>query len=414
MGAVRKSDTGASAIEYAGLIVLAAVLLGGLYATGVTTEVESACKSALCKILGGNCPQETSAKSAPNMPYPPGPTGRSSPTPSQPAWHYGDPVPPHDPISRPTCDGSNHAWTEGLHAHNDYQNGHPLTDALEHGATSVEADVFLDPRGKLVVGHDPHKPPRGALKDLYIDPLKKRAKENAPKGAKKDEGKIYPGRDKPFELTIEIKQKGDENTYKAVRDQIKHLPKNVHVVLTSGRPDVHKLMEPPLGPLPDNVTLDYDPVYKKDSEDADDQTPGCELPTELDPGTAGHRNLAYDARLAKKVTVLNGKWGKGQCGDTDGNGTISAIEQKNLDDYVARAHQLGYQTRFWGVPDSNVRVPDFPGKFVACPRFLRIKSCQNPTRGKAWQALHEAGTDILGTNHLGAGENFIRSCGKKF
>ncbi len=41
------------------------------------------------------------------------------------------------------------------HAHNDYLNHHPLTDALDNGFTSVEADVWLArPGGELVLCHE--------------------------------------------------------------------------------------------------------------------------------------------------------------------------------------------------------------------------------------------------------------------
>ena len=39
------------------------------------------------------------------------------------------------------------------HAHNDYEHDRPLFDALEHGFTSVEADVWLVD-GELLVAHD--------------------------------------------------------------------------------------------------------------------------------------------------------------------------------------------------------------------------------------------------------------------
>ena len=39
------------------------------------------------------------------------------------------------------------------HAHNDYEHDRPLLDALEHGFTSVEADVWLVD-GELRVAHD--------------------------------------------------------------------------------------------------------------------------------------------------------------------------------------------------------------------------------------------------------------------
>lgn len=51
--ALRRSgaDRGASVVEYAGLIALAVVILGGLYAVGIHTRVASGVGTALCKIL---------------------------------------------------------------------------------------------------------------------------------------------------------------------------------------------------------------------------------------------------------------------------------------------------------------------------------------------------------------------------
>lgn len=44
-------ERGAGAVEYAGLIVLAALILGALYATGITGKITPAVGTALCKIL---------------------------------------------------------------------------------------------------------------------------------------------------------------------------------------------------------------------------------------------------------------------------------------------------------------------------------------------------------------------------
>jgi glycerophosphoryl diester phosphodiesterase len=58
------------------------------------------------------------------------------------------------------------------HAHNDYEHARPLHDALEHGFTSIEADVHLV-RGQLLVAH--HKDSTNAsrtLESLYLAPLR--------------------------------------------------------------------------------------------------------------------------------------------------------------------------------------------------------------------------------------------------
>jgi hypothetical protein len=64
------------------------------------------------------------------------------------------------------------------HAHNDYLHDHPLFDALDHGFTSVEADVFMVD-GTLLVGHDRFalKPER-TLESLYLAPLRERVRKN--------------------------------------------------------------------------------------------------------------------------------------------------------------------------------------------------------------------------------------------
>ena len=57
------------------------------------------------------------------------------------------------------------------HAHNDYEHDRPLFDALEHGFTSVEADVWLVD-GELLVAHDREDVQPGVtLESLYLDPL---------------------------------------------------------------------------------------------------------------------------------------------------------------------------------------------------------------------------------------------------
>ena len=58
------------------------------------------------------------------------------------------------------------------HAHNDYVHARPLQEALEHGFTSIEADVHLV-RGQLLVAH--HKDSTNAsrtLEALYLAPLR--------------------------------------------------------------------------------------------------------------------------------------------------------------------------------------------------------------------------------------------------
>jgi hypothetical protein len=87
------------------------------------------------------------------------------------------------------------------HAHNDYEHDRPLSDALEHGFTSVEADVWLVD-GELLVAHDREDVEAGVtLESLYLDPLTDLVKGNG--------RSVYPGWDGEFQLLIDIKSEGE-------------------------------------------------------------------------------------------------------------------------------------------------------------------------------------------------------------
>lgn len=382
-------DRGASYLEYLALGVLAAVILAGLATIGIGDRVAAGCSAVVCRIVGGeHCPFAATAhagsvKSVEPPTAPPAPAGPSK------AAHPG----PRAPIPRPTCDpNSKDAWTEGLHAHNDYENQHPLDDALRHGATSVEADVWADQNGRLWVSHSdpaftcgrtPHAPchsalSRGTLRDLYITKLAARARANG--------GPIYAGRDKPFQLVIEQKQKQDPAAWKAIMREVKDLPPSVDVVISGGRPTNA------IGTQPPNVTFDTP------------AGPDCTIPPRLDPDSP-----QYDAAYAKNFTVINGQWnsafgGQG-CGDTNKDGKISPGEQRDLDRFVAKAHADGYKVRFWGGPDGETRI-NGEGGFADC----LIGYCSAGQRRDAWRAQRKAGVDLLSTDHLTMGEEYLRSC----
>src|SRR6188508_2120448 len=94
----------------------------------------------------------------------------------------------------------------GAHSHNDYLHNRPLLDALDHGFTSVEADIFLVD-GKLLVAHTAReiKPDR-TLEKLYLEPLRARVRSGG--------GSVYPGGG-PFHLLIDLKSPA-EPTYAAL------------------------------------------------------------------------------------------------------------------------------------------------------------------------------------------------------
>lgn len=86
------------------------------------------------------------------------------------------------------------------HAHNDYLHERPLLDALQHGFTSVEADVYLVD-GQLLVAHTRSElKPHRTLRRLYLDPLRERARQTG--------GRLWPN-GPTLTLLIDIKADGD-------------------------------------------------------------------------------------------------------------------------------------------------------------------------------------------------------------
>lgn len=95
------------------------------------------------------------------------------------------------------------------HAHNDYEHDRPLLDALDHGFTSVEADIWLV-FGELFVAHDAHEIRMGrTLESLYLNPLRERVRANG--------GSVFEGAEMPLTLLIDIKTE-DEATYRALHE----------------------------------------------------------------------------------------------------------------------------------------------------------------------------------------------------
>jgi hypothetical protein len=232
------------------------------------------------------------------------------------------------------------------HAHNDYLHERPLFDALDHGFTSVEADIFLVD-GKLLVAHAKKdlKVDR-TLQSLYLDPLRKRIRETG--------GSVYPG-GAPFDLLIDIKSSG-EATYavltkvlaeyadmiSAVRDG-KVEPSAVNVVVSGDRPRAMMAGEKVRYAGFDGRISDLN----------------SDLPAHLMP-------------LVSDNWALNFKWkGEGPLGDAD---------RKKLQDIVARAHTHGRRVRFWATPEKT----------------------------NLWRQLLDSGVDVVNTDDLAGLEKFLR------
>ncbi len=81
------------------------------------------------------------------------------------------------------------------HSHNDYEQKHPLFDALNAGLNSVEADIWFR-NGQILVSHVGLNF-RGTLEDLYLKPLQKMA----------DQKGFIQKNNQTFYLWLDIKDK---------------------------------------------------------------------------------------------------------------------------------------------------------------------------------------------------------------
>ncbi|MBI3839259.1 MAG: hypothetical protein HY288_15175 [Planctomycetia bacterium] len=233
------------------------------------------------------------------------------------------------------------------HAHNDYLHARPLVDALDHGFTSVEADIFLVD-GKLLIGHTKSDlDPRRTLESLYLDPLRARVREC--------QGSVYPGGGS-FQLLIDIKSAG-EATYSiltkvlagyadivsAVRDgQLEQ--KAVNVVISGNRPREMMAAE----------KVRYAGVDGR-LGDLDSDAPANFLP------------------LISDNWLLNFKW--------KGEGSMSDADRRKLQDAVTKAHARGRRIRFWATPENT----------------------------NFWRELRASGVDLINTDDLAGLEKFLRA-----
>jgi glycerophosphoryl diester phosphodiesterase len=237
------------------------------------------------------------------------------------------------------------------HAHNDYEHDRPLFDALEHGFTSVEADVWLVD-GELLVAHDAEDlDPARTLEGLYLAPLKKLVKGRG--------RAVYPGYDGTFQLLIDIKNTG-EATYAAIEKELG---------------DYEELFT-----RYENGTVKDGPVEAVISGDRPLET----------MRSATERFGFYDGRMsdlrsgmpASLMPLVSDNWTKVFV--WRGIGPMPETERRKLHEIVDHAHAQGYRVRFWATPDAD-----------------------GPAREAVWTELLAAGVDHINTDDLAALDAFL-------
>jgi hypothetical protein len=233
------------------------------------------------------------------------------------------------------------------HAHNDYLHERPLLDALSHGFTSVEADIFLVD-GDLLVAHEKAElKPERTLRGLYLDPLRDRVKRN--------QGSVHPNGG-PFHLLIDIKTAA-EPTY-AVLDKMLAEYDDIISVVRDGQAEPKAVQVVVSGNRPQKVMAQQS--LRRAGIDGRLSDLDSEVPPHLMPLVSDNWNVHFRWR---------------------GKGPISDADRAKLADAVKRAHAHGRRIRFWATPETV----------------------------DAWRELQAAGVDHINTDNLMGLEDFLRN-----
>jgi hypothetical protein len=231
------------------------------------------------------------------------------------------------------------------HAHNDYEHGRPLLDALDQGFCSIEADVWLV-GGKLLVAHDRDRvKSERTLEALYLDPLRDRVRRNGGRVYKNGPGVI---------LLVDVKSDG-EKTYAALREVLKHYDE----MLSAYRDGTF---------LTNAITV----VVSGNRA----------------PNTMGAESLRYafvDGRMAdldgagsrSLIPLISDNWN--QVFKWRWIGPMPDEERQKLKQIVEKTHAQGRILRFWATPD----------------------------RPEAWKILFDAGVDLINTDDLAGLRRFL-------
>jgi len=231
------------------------------------------------------------------------------------------------------------------HAHNDYLHERPLLDALEHGFTSVEADVFLV-QGKLLVAHDlTGLRPGRTLTALYLDPLRERTRERA--------GWVF---DKGRTLTLLIDIKTDaEPTYAALHRTLADYA-DILTTVNEGKVETKAVTVVISGNRPQETIADQTVRYA---------------------GIDGRLSDLDSKAAADLIPLISDNWRSHF--QWNGTGTLPENERDKLRSIVQQAHERGRRVRFWASPDS-----------VA-----------------VWMELRAAGVDLINTDDLAGLQRFL-------
>lgn len=217
-----------------------------------------------------------------------------------------------------------------MHAHNDYEKPLPFYDAYQHGAGSIEVDIFLKD-SMLLVAHDTSQFDKTrTIASLYLNPL---------------DLLIKTSRLRPLQLMIDLKTEAIP-TLAALIKILEQYPfitraRNLKLVISGNRPAPEQF-----GNYPAYILFD------------------------------GLLNLQYSAGQLERIPMFSDNY-------------KNYADTLQLMNAIKKAHQLGKTIRFWNAPD-NLEVwqqlkrlnIDWinTDKVKECAAFLKTVNTQDSAR----------------------------------
>lgn len=194
-----------------------------------------------------------------------------------------------------------------VHSHNDYEQQVPFWYALGSGASSIEADVFLENNELYVAHHENGIKKERTLDELYLKPIEKALDLNL----------VF---NHPIQILIDIKTDAEPTLQKIVSEIQKH-PKIVNqkhfsFVISGNQPKPEKYDS-----YPDFITFDYQSLS--------------------DLSQKQWQKVAMISQDFKKYSNWNGKGG------------LSVEDLPKVQDIIKKVKAFKKPIRFWATPDSK-------------------------------------------------------------
>lgn len=234
-----------------------------------------------------------------------------------------------------------HPLSQAL-SHRDQDRGSPLFDALRHGFTGIEVDVWPTESG-LFLGHDGPDPGR-TLQAVYLDPLRRLIEENG--------GTVYRRFAGDLQLYLDVKH-----------------------AMPGSHASIHRVLE-----QYGDILTQWGEDFRRKAVTA--VISGNRSVAEIESRSLGY--AGYDGRLADLYAEHESRYMSHVSDDWAshftwrGSRAISRRESEKLRVVVAAARRRSCRLRFWGLVDT-------PG----------------PARRRMWRTLVASGVDCIGSDDLG-------------